>query len=302
MLATPTARERRFHDGFACPRCRAHEVQRWGRERSGVQRYRCLACRRTFNDLTGFAMAGTRLPAHWEQYAEAMRQSLSCRRAAALLDVNHKTVWRWRHRVMAQLAPAEPLLSGIVEADETFFRRNFKRLKPVGRRKRKRGTAAGNPRGLGKDKVPVLIARSRSGETRSAVLPGTATREALATALRGMVDPASTLCTDGSGALRAAAQEVGVRKHVALVAARGERKRGIYHVQSVNSYQGRLKQWLAPFRGVATKYLHRYLAWHVIHERVSRLSPRAARRVLVGNSAELAAARCCPNCGAALAA
>ncbi|GLC28586.1 hypothetical protein rosag_50990 [Roseisolibacter agri] len=148
--------------------------------------------------------------------------------------------------------------------------------------------------------MAVLIARSRSGETRAVVLPGTATTEALAAALRGLVDSTSTLCTDGSSALKAAAQAVGVRKHVALVAARGERTRGIYHVQSVNSYQGRLKQWLAPFRGVATRYLHRYLAWHVIHERELRLAPRAARRVLVGNATELAAAGCCPNCGVAL--
>jgi len=302
MLATTRARERRFHDGFACPRCRAHDVQRWGRERTGMQRYRCRACRRTFNDLTGTAMAGTRMPAVWESYAETMRQSLSCRRAAAILGVDHKTVWRWRHRVMAQLAPEGRPLAGIVEADETFFRRNFKRSRPVGRRRRKRGTESGNPHGLGRDKVPVLIARSRAGETRAVVLPGTATREALAQALRDVVDPAGTLCTDGSGALKAAAREVRVRKHVALVASRGERKRGIYHVQSVNSYQGRLKQWLAPFRGVATKYLHRYLNWHILHEQITRLAPRDARRVLVGNTAELAAVRCCPNCGTALAA
>ncbi|WP_411281596.1 transposase [Gemmatimonas sp.] len=40
----------------ACPRCRSAQVQRWGRERTGTQRYRCLGCRRTFNDLTRTAM------------------------------------------------------------------------------------------------------------------------------------------------------------------------------------------------------------------------------------------------------
>lgn len=61
-------------------------------------------------------------------------------------------------------------------------------------------------------------------------------------------------------------------KHVALVTKRQERKHGIYHVQTVNSYQGRLKEWMAPFRGVATKYLNRYLTWHIIHERAQRLT------------------------------
>ena len=69
----------------------------------------------------------------------------------------------------------------------------------------------------------------------------------------------------------------------------------------MNSYPGRLKQWLPPFRGLATKYLHRYSAWPVLHERVLRLSAEAARRVPVGISAELAAACCCPNRGVALA-
>lgn len=31
-----------------------------------------------------------------------------------------------------------------------------------------------------------------------------------------------------------------------------------------------------------SKYLHRYLTWHILHERIARLRPRAARRVLLG--------------------
>lgn len=301
MLGTRKARERRFHHGFACPRCQHTEVLRWGHERSGTQRYRCLGCRRTFNDLTNTAMAGTHLVPVWRAYANTMRNRLSTRVAALDLGVSHKTVWRWRHKVMERLAPGQaPLMTGIVEADETYFRCNYKGSVPVGRYRRKRGTKNGSKRGLGKDKVPVLVVRSRNGETQSVVIPGTATAGALSTALRSVISSqGTTLCTDGSGALRMAARALQV-KHVALVTKRGERKHGIYHVQTVNSYQGRLKEWMAPFRGVATKYLNRYLTWHIIHERVQRLTPEQARSVLVGNTAELMLDRCCPNCGAAL--
>ena len=113
--------------------------------------------------------------------------------------------------------------------------------------------------------------------------------------------PGVTLCIDDSSGMRLAAQSLGV-KHVALVTARNQRKRGIYHVQTVNSYQGRLKAWIARFRGVATKYLDRYLTWHIIDERVQRLTAAKARAVLVGNTAELRPDRCCPNCGAMLCA
>ena len=245
-------------------------------------------------------MAGTHLPKKWQAYADTMRDGLSTRKAGARIEVDHKTAWRWRHKVMAFLAPTEqPALSGIVEADETYFRRNFKGSKPVGRRARKHGTRNGSTRGLGKDKVPVVVARARVGDTRAVVLPGTSTSAALVTALRPVLTPGVTLCTDGSRAMRGAAQALPVR-HIALVTARNERKRGIYHVQTVNSYQGRLKGWIARFRGVATKYLPRYLTWHIMDERIQRLTAAKARAVLVGNTAELSPDRCCPNCGAML--
>ena len=139
---------------------------------------------------------------------------------------------------MAFLAPVEaPPLGGIVEADETYFRRNFKGSKPTGRRARKRGTKNGSKRGLRKDKVPVVVARTRVGDTRAIVLPGMSNAAALTAVFQPMLRPGVTLCIDGSSAMRLAAQSLGV-KHVALVTARTERKRGIYHVQTVNSYQG----------------------------------------------------------------
>ena len=60
-------------------------------------------------------------------------------------------------------------------------------------------------------------------------------------------------------------------------------------------YQGRLKAWIARFRGVATKYLDRYLTWHMIDERVQRLTAAKARAVLVGNTAELRRERLLPE-------
>ncbi|MGG0184516.1 hypothetical protein ABEY26_00480, partial [Bacillus rhizoplanae] len=38
--------------------------------------------------------------------------------------------------------------------------------------------------------------------------------------------------------------------------------RWIYHIQHVNSYHKRLKEWMNRFQGVATRYLDNYLFWH----------------------------------------
>lgn len=163
----------------------------------------------------------------------------------------------------------------------------------MGRRRRKRGTKNGSLRGLGRDEVPVLIARNRVGESRAVVLD-VANARTLTHALGPIVAPGATLCTDGSGALRAAAQELHL-KHVAQVTKRGQRTRGIYHIQTVNAHMSRLKTFPATFRGVATKYLHRSLLWFAFYERVGNLSRAAARRVLLGNTAALEAVQCCPH-------
>ena len=34
---------------------------------------------------------------------------------------------------------------------------------------------------------------------------------------------------------------------------------GVYHLQNVNAYDSRLKNWMGRFHGVATKYLENYL-------------------------------------------
>lgn len=42
---------------------------------------------------------------------------------------------------------------------------------------------------------------------------------------------------------------------------------GVYHVQNVNAYDSRLKEWMRRFHGVATHYLGNYLGWRRMIER-----------------------------------
>lgn len=74
--------------------------------------------------------------------------------------------------------------------------------------------------------------------------------------------PADTLlCTDGSSALAAAAKDLGVLHRRVNVAAGRRVVAGVYHIQNVNAFHSRLKDWMRRFRGVATRYLDSYLGW-----------------------------------------
>jgi transposase-like protein len=47
-----------------------------------LQRYRCCACGRTFNDLTGTPLARLRLKSKWLAYSHVLLDSISVRKAA----------------------------------------------------------------------------------------------------------------------------------------------------------------------------------------------------------------------------
>jgi hypothetical protein len=57
----------------------------------------------------------------------------------------------------------------------------------------------------------------------------------------------------------------------------------VYHVQNVNAYDSRLKEWVHRFHGIATHYLANYLGWRRLIDRAhGALSPRAVMLAALG--------------------
>ena len=241
-----------------CPHCTSEQVVRNGRA-SELRRYKCRGCAKTFNTLTGTPLAQLRHKAKWLTQQEVLRQGLSVHEAAERLQVAPSTAFRWRHRFLRlpQDIKASALL-GVVEADETYFLRSCKGQKVGGRARRRRGGSAAE-RGLSAEQVPVLVARDRTGATADFILE-LADKAHTVAALRPVLPSDAVLCTDGGGALAAAARNLGIEHH-ALNMSKGTRVKGAWHIQNVNVYHGRLKQWLRRFNGVATSYLASYLGW-----------------------------------------
>ena len=64
-------------------------------------------------------------------------------------------------------------------------------------------------------------------------------------------------------------QVVDMLTHQVVQARPGRRggARGAIHIQNVNAYHRRLKNWMARFHGVARRYLPNYLGWRHMLER-----------------------------------
>ncbi len=250
--------------GRRCPHCQCERWHRHGHA-DDLQRYRCFSCRRTFNDLTGTPLARLRLKGKWLDYLEALRASRPVRAAADEVKVHRNTAFRWRHRFLDRVKADRPArLNGIAEADEMFILESQKGSRKLDRPARKRGGTASR-RGISRKLDCILVARDRSKQTVDAVTGrGPVSKVQLERHLLPFLDRDVLLVTDANAAYRSFAHAHGIA-HQAVNASTGERLRqdphGAIHVQNVNAYHGRLREWLMPFHGVASRYLPNYLGW-----------------------------------------
>ena len=262
-----TLLETEFAKSPACGHCGSERFCKWG-VATGMKRYMCKACDRTFNALTGTPLAHLHKREKWLDYARAIVDGLTLRKAAARVGVHLETSFLWRHRFLASSKKVKATkLAGIVEADETFILKSAKGSRRlVGRAPRKRG---GKPKKTGTspdDYDIVLIVRNRSGATTDHMmydLTGPTTAEFL----KPVIAKDSVLVSDGRGAYASFAEAENIL-HVPVITSRGEYVYKGVHIQNVNAYTSRLKGWLRPFHGVASWYLASYLGWRRALERL----------------------------------
>ncbi len=262
-------------ESAGCPHCGGRELIAWGSARA-LARYRCKTCRRTFSALTKTPMAHLHKKDRWFEQSQAMIEGLSLAKAAARCGVHPSTAYRWRHRFLGAPALDKPrILQGIVEADETFILESLKGARSGLKRKpRRRGGRAKHP-GLFMENIPVLVARDRAGATFDAVLPEVSAA-CVGDALTGVVTPANRLVCDGGMALRAFARKARIPVCVVPAPGKPAPETPDIHINNVNAYHGRLKEWMRRFHGVATKNLPNYLGWRrALEAWGDNLSPQA---------------------------
>ncbi len=118
-----------------CPYCHQKAVKN-GKDRrqdgTVLQTYRCKACSKRFNELSGTPMQRLRTPvATVSKALKGRTEGLGVRATARVFDVSHSTVLRWEQRVANQASewsPSAPKETDItIEGDELYTRvkRNF---------------------------------------------------------------------------------------------------------------------------------------------------------------------------------
>lgn len=255
-LGTPTA----------CAHCLNSEVVRHGYS-AGHQRFLCKACGRTFQALTSTPVLRLGDREKWLAYAECMSRGMTIRATAKAVGLSVARAFRWRHRFLGLLSEQRPTgLTGVVEADETVFRRSFKgQRKGLPRAAKKRGGPA--PKGQEGERVSVLVAMQRGTCRATDNVLDDLSATTMTAALRPQIATDAVLSTDGNPSYRVVAANLGIDAGCFVAGYDGPGGDGVWHVQNVNAYDSRLKRWMGRFHGVATKYLGNYLGWRRLLDR-----------------------------------
>lgn len=192
-----------------------------------------------------------------------MLDSMTVRHAGHVLGIDKDTAFRWRHRLLAALdATDDTRLSGAVALEETFFAHSEKGSRDLDRPPRSR-------RALHRTEITAiwtLVARDSGGRIASGVVgrhrPEPRDLERLL--LPHLAAEAELVSTIGHyGAPARMAERTGhVHRRIEL---------GAPPIRAARRYILGLHRWIKRFRGVATRYLPNYLAWH----RVLRVAAEA---------------------------
>jgi len=196
-------------------------------------------------------------------YIKLMEHEFSLDKTKVRLGINKKTAFDWRHKILNSLSTnGGSNMTGVVEADETFFLYSEKGNKNLSDRKaRKRGGKA-LKKGINKDHVTVLTAYERiSGNCiNTVVCRGRITKKAIEKGLGIWLEKKEViLCADSHKSYEGFAIDNEIEIKRTFVRRKKYVVEKIYHIQHVNNIHSNLKRWMLRFNGVATKYLQNYM-------------------------------------------
>ncbi|MCK9499979.1 MAG: IS1595 family transposase [Bacteroidales bacterium] len=254
-----------------CPHCHSADIYGHGVYK-GRKRYHCKGCKKTFNDFTGTAISGIKKVEKFQEFLELTIKSITIRKAATQLDVNVKTIFDWRHKLLSAVSTMNgtSFSIGIVECDDKQLDINEKGQRHLKRDAYKRPSDRETKRGVSNDKVSLMVATDRKGNPVMRIAKiGRIDVKSIEKTIGELISNSNVLCSDSHPSIISWAKGKDLEHHT-FIASKQHVKNKCYHVQHVNSLDNLYERWIKPFYGVATKYLPQYLNWFVFLEKVKK--------------------------------
>ena len=135
-LITTSLQEKLIKLGInsTCPHCSSSKIVKNG-TRGDIQLFKCKDCNKKFTPFTNTILEKSHW--HWDIWVKVVEMVINNYPIETMMivleddygcvGINYKTVWRWRMKIIHALASLpQPVLTGIVQIDETFIRESQK--------------------------------------------------------------------------------------------------------------------------------------------------------------------------------
>lgn len=256
-----------------CPRCTSDQVVRFGSNSAGNPRYKCKECGKTFSASTNTLVSNVKQDAGvWMIFIQCLLEGKTLQKTAACCGISLPTALSWRLRVFIALEELakEVKLSGLIYTDDKRIPYNLKGNHgedfPMPRRTHKRGSQ-NNIHNHQKNEICVLCAVDGYGNAFSRCVGfGSPNGKRLINGFADKldIDEQAVLVSDGARAYGMVVKHYGIPEWAKRTTVKKGKKRypaviDDISIQAVNSYHSRLEHFLAPSRGVASRYLPGYL-------------------------------------------
>ncbi len=242
----------RWPNGVCCVHCGVLNISKITREKKGknqrIRIYQCLEkeCGKQFSATSGTIFNDTHLPLTKWFLAIAFiceaKKGMSACQLQRHLGVNYRTAWHLAHRIREAMQEGG-LLTGVVEADETY----------MSRRKPRKGKPY-----VKKDKRDVVLGMIERGGKLRLVPIADAKIEIIEPVLEQHISPDATLQTDGHPTYAIITERKWVGRHQVIDHSRTYAQ-GDTHTQHIENAFSLLKRGVyGTFHKVSIKHLGRY--------------------------------------------
>ena len=262
-----------YAEVVSCSMCKSNNINKNGKDRSGIQRYKCKECGHTFsatsNTLSSYTSQSV---GQWMAFIMGLFNCETCETLSKKCGISVPTAHEWRLKVFAAVEHLEKdvKLTNVIMADDTrlpySFKGNHGEDFDAPRKRHKRGKQ--NTRKTSNDNmVCVLCAIDSEGHSFSRFIGfGNPSGKRISESFKNKLDVKkdTILVTDGAQCFsrvikdyaipswnRNTTLKYGTKKYPNII--------GKLHIQGVNSYHSRLKRFISRFRGVASRYLPGYI-------------------------------------------
>ena len=268
-----------------CPVCGAEHVRFYRRDIHGKKRrWCCSKCNHKFtydsHTITSNLKIGTDV---FVQICMDTLDMVPIRKTAEKLDISVQCVFNNRHKFLSLLAEIlqkeEVLMTGTIEGDETYVLESTKGSNPENRKSRHRGGHS-DKRGISHDQICIVTTTDRNGhEIFRAVGSAKPTTGIIDDLLAKHIEKGSIMYVDGAACCNDLSKKAECKvKH--LIGHESYNK--VEHLNTVNSIHSMIRRNYAFYRGVATKYLNRYMALFLFMRRLKDMDSSKKTETLIG--------------------